>query len=385
MAGALGIEGAVALTGVLLVLAAVPLGLLLVLRGAAMMTDAISHAVVLGIVLVWMATGIVSGPVQIAGAAAAGLGCVLLAQALGRARLIRTDAATGLAFSAFFALGVLLINLNAGNVHIDADTVLLGEIGLVWLNTLLLGGAEVPVAVVALGAMAVLNGLFVALLWKELKVATFDPALAAALGFAPGALGLATLALLSATAVSAFDAVGVVLFVAMTVCPAASALVLTDRLGRALVIALACGLGAVLAGLALALRWDVSIGGMMASTSAAIFALALLLAPGRGVLARALSAVGRRADEDCRALVAHLHTHQSGPEAAEETAERALREHLRWAPERAHRAVLRGLDRGLIRREGVFLRLTEKGAAEARAIFAPWARGRAAETRGAGG
>jgi len=377
MGDLLGIEGAIALTGGLLVLAAVPLGLLLVLRGAAMMTDAVSHAVVLGIVLVWMATGIVSGPVQIAGAAAAGLGCVLLAEALGRTRLIRSDAATGLAFSAFFALGVLLINLNAGNVHIDADTVLLGEIGLVWLNTLPVGGAEVPVAVLALGSVAVLNGAFVGLFWKELKLATFDPALAAALGFAPAALGLVTLGLMSATAVAAFDAVGVVLFVALTVCPAATALVLTDRLGRALGVALAAGLAAVLGGLALALRWDVSIGGMMASVSAAIFALALVLAPGRGVVARALSAPGRRADEDCRALVAHLHAHQSGPEAAEETAERALREHLRWAPERARRAVLRGLDRGLIRREGGLFRLTEKGEAEARAIFAPWARGRA--------
>lgn len=82
-----------------------------------------------------------------------------------------------------------------------------------------------------------------------------------------------------------------------------------------------------------------------------------------------------RLDNDCRALVMHLQTHQSGPDADHEAAVRALVGHLKWSPERARDVLLASLDRGLVRRMGEQLHLTEKGQAEARAIFAPWARG----------
>jgi manganese/zinc/iron transport system permease protein len=256
--------------------------------------------------------------------------------------------------------------------------VLLGEIGLVWLDTVTISGIEVPVAVATLGTVLAINAAFVTLFWKELKLASFDPGLAAALGFAPVLLGHALLALTSLTAVAAFDAVGAVLFVAFVIVPPATALLLTDHLGRMLAIAALVAVVAAGAGYPLAVAFDIVIGATMACSAGVIFVVALVFAPGRGLLARFAVRREARAMSDTLALIAHLHTHEGGPEAAEENTVRALSDHLRWGGERAGRVLLRALDRGLVRRERGLILLTEKGAAEARRIFEPWARGRAA-------
>jgi manganese/zinc/iron transport system permease protein len=311
------------LTGVLVGASAALLGSFLVLRGNAMLTDAISHSIVFGIVIVWLLTGQTSGPVQVLGAAATGVLTVVLSELLARTRLVKMDAAIGLVFPALFAAGVILISIHARNVHIDVDTVLLGEIGFVWLNTVTLFGVRVPVAVATLGIVLVINLVFVLALWKELKLATFDPGLAAALGFLPGVLHYAVLTLTSVTAVAAFDAVGAILFIAFVVVPPATAYLLTRRLWLMVLLAVALSVAACVSGYVLARLWNVSIGGMMASMTGVWFALALLFAPERGLVAQALQRHGRQRDNDCRALVAHLFTHQGTPAMPEENTLRA--------------------------------------------------------------
>lgn len=368
------IPAMIVLTGALVGLAAVLPGTFLVLRGSAMLADAVSHAIVLGIVLAWLATGAMSGPVQIVGAAAAGLACVWLAEALAASGLVRTDAAIGLAFPALFAAGVLLINLNARNLHLDADAVLLGQIGLVWIETVQIAGLAVPRAVVTLAAVLTLNAGFVALFWKELKLAAFDPGLAAALGFRPRLLDNALLALTAVTAVAAFEAVGAVLFVSFAIVPPATALLLSDRLGRVVGLAALAAVAAAVAGYAAAAAWDISIAGSMAAAAGMFLTAAALLAPGRGALAARQVARAAREDTDARALAAHLLTHAGDAGATEEVETRALSSHLMWDAARARRVILAGLDRGLIRREGDLLRLTGKGrevAAETRTPHGP--------------
>ncbi len=367
------IPAMIVLTGVLVGLASVLPGTFLVLRGNAMLTDAISHSIVLGIVLVWLATGATAGPVQIAGAALAGIVTVVATEALARTRLVKPDAAIGLVFPAMFALGVLLINVFARNVHLDAHTVLLGEIGFVWLDTLPVMGAQVPRAVVWLAIMLAINAGFVLAFYKELKLATFDADQAEALGLRPRLLFNLLLALTSATAVAAFDAVGVILFITFVIVPPATALLLTDRLSRMIALAGLVAAGSALSGYPLAVMWDVSIGGMMALMTGAFFTAAFLLAPRHGLVAGWLRARGQRRDHDCRALVVHLLNHADTPEAAEENTARAMAEHLHWAAPRVVRVIVDGLDRGLIRREGEMLTLTPKGRAMARDIRDPLA------------
>ncbi|WP_185984588.1 metal ABC transporter permease [Aureimonas mangrovi] len=365
---------AIVATGALVGIAASMLGTFLVLRGNSMLSDAISHSIVFGIVVVWLLTGAQAGPVQIVGAAATGLLTVFLTEALARTQRVKDDAAIGLVFPVLFSIGVILIAIYARNIHIDEHTVLLGEIGFVWLDTVELFGARVPQALLTIGAMAAINVLFVTLLYKELKLSTFDPALAKALGLMPGLLSYALLGLTSATAVAAFDAVGAVLFIAFVIVPPSAAYLLTDRLWLMLVIGSAISVASSVSGYVLALWLDVSIGGMMALMTGAFLVAAFLFGPRYGVFARRAARHERRLANEAQALAVHLFNHEGGPRERQENAVGALGAHLHWDGAKAERVLLRGLDRGLVVRDGELLRLTEKGRAVAREVLEPWHR-----------
>jgi manganese/zinc/iron transport system permease protein len=359
------------LTGALVGTAATLVGTFLVLRRSSMLSDAISHSIVFGIVIVWLLTRQTAGPVQIAGAALAGLLTVFLTEVLTATRRVKNDAAIGLVFPVLFSIGVLLLNVYARDVHIDQHTVLLGEIGFVWLDTIAIGGYQVPVALVSMGAMTLLNLAFVTAFFKELKLTTFDPALARALGFAPTALFYALLALTSGTAVAAFDAVGAVLFIAFVIVPPSAAYLLTDRLGLMLVYGVLIAIASAISGYVLAVYWDVSIGGMMAVMTGVFFAIALVGGPRYGLLAQAI----RRRDEhranECRLLAIHIFNHETETGASERNIVDGLASQLFWSGEKLQRVIVGGLDRGWILRRGEALVLTPKGREVAREIVAP--------------
>lgn len=266
---------AILLTGMLVGVSGALLGSFLVLRGNSMLADAISHSILLGIALAWLLTGQTSGPIQIAGAALSGVFAVYLIEWLTRSRRVRDDAAIGLVFPALFSLGVVLINLYARDVHLDEHTVLLGEIGFVWLDLVSIGGVEVPRAVLNMAVMLLIDALFVLAFFKALKLATFDPDLARLLGLLPALVFYAHLTLLSGTAVAAFDAVGVVLFITFVVVAPAAAYLLTRRLIPMLFLAMALAAASAPIGYALAVYWDVSISGTMALVNGGFLLLAL--------------------------------------------------------------------------------------------------------------
>lgn len=359
-------------TGAMVGTAATLVGTFLVLRGSSMLSDAISHSIVFGIVVVWLVTHQQSGPVQLIGAALAGLLTVFLSELLVNTRRVKNDAAIGLVFPVLFSIGVLLLNLYARNVHIDQHTVLLGEIGFIWLDTVEVGGYQVPQSLLSMGCMTLVNLLFVGLLYKELKLATFDAALAKALGFAPGLLFYALLMLTSATAVAAFDAVGAVLFIAFVIVPPSAAYLLTDRLWLMLLYGAAISIASSVAGYYLAAAWDVSIGGMMAVMTGVFLALAFFMGPRYGLVAQELRRRGQRLANEGRTLAVHLYHHEGQPNQGEENVARALREHLRWDDAKSRQVLLRSLDQGLVVRSGDMLRLTPKGRVTAREILEPW-------------
>lgn len=354
-------------TGALVALSGAMLGTFLVLRGQAMSGDAISHAILLGIVLAWLLTGARVGPVVVGGAALAGIGAVLGAQALARSGLMAQDSATGLVFPAMFALGVLLINLNARNLHLDVDSVLLGEIGYVWLDTVALSGVDLPVAGVTLAVIGALNAAALALLWKEQKLAAFDPDLAAALGFRPQVMGLVLLTLTALTAVAAFDAVGVVLFLAFLIVPAVTGRLVVGSVGAIMALAVLSGMVSVIVGYAAALRWDVSFGGAMALATGGGLGLALLASPRSGLVAVLIRRRAVSMEAMVATLLTHLASHEGTEAQAEECTSEALVAHLHWRPARAQAVVLEALERGVIARAGAQLALTEAGRALARA------------------
>lgn len=260
-------------------------GVFLVLRRMAMMSDAISHTVLLGIVLAFFLTKSLTSPLLIAGAALMGVLTVSLVELLTRTQLVREDAAIGLVFPALFSIAILLITRFAGNVHLDVDAVLLGELAFAPFNRIQIFGVDAgPAGLYVSGGILALNLLFIAIFYKELKLATFDPALAAALGFAPGVLHYAFMTLVSVTAVGAFDAVGSVLVVAFMIAPPAAAYLLADRLSHMLIYAAAIGVLSAVSGYWLAYALDASIAGSMATMAGVIFLVCYLFAPARGVM-----------------------------------------------------------------------------------------------------
>jgi manganese/zinc/iron transport system permease protein len=274
--------------GALVGVAATMLGTFLVLRRESMLSDAISHSVLLGIVVAYLVTGALDTPFHVIGAALAGLGTVVLTDGLVRSRRVKGDAAIGLVFPALFAAAVLLINVYARDVHLDTDAVLLGEIAFAWLDVVDVGGILVARSLLTMMAITAVNLAFVLLLYKELKLATFDPALAFALGFRPALIGYALLGLVSVTAVGAFDAVGAILFVAFVIVPPSAAYLLTDRLGRMLAYGSGIAVASSGTGYAFAVALDVSIGGSMASATGVFLLLALAFGPRHGLIAQAL-------------------------------------------------------------------------------------------------
>jgi manganese/zinc/iron transport system permease protein len=361
-------------TGALVGTAATLVGVFLVLRKNSMLTDAISHSIVFGIVVVWLLTHQQSGPLQIVGAALTGVLTVFLTELLASTRKVKNDAAIGLVFPVLFSVGVLLINLYARDVHIDQHTVLLGEIGFVWLNTLAIAGYDVPQALVWMGVVTLVNGAFVLLFFKELKLATFDPALAKALGFAPTALFYALLLLTSTTAVAAFDAVGAVLFIAFVIVPPAAAYLLTDRLSTMLVLGILISGASSVLGYRAAVLMDVSIGGMMAVMTGVFLTAAFLFGPRYGIVAQYWRHLNQRYVDESRALAVHLLNDEQKGRAGEGGALSTLSEHLQWGDRKLQRVVQRSLRLGYVLRDGLQLHLTTKGRRVAVELLEPWRR-----------
>ena len=274
------------LVAVLVAVACAIPGVFLVLRRMALMSDAISHTVLLGIVLAFFVQGDLDSPLLAVGAALVGLLTVLLVEVLRRTGLVREDAAIGLVFPLLFSLAVILISRYAGNVHLDADAVLLGELAFAPFNRFEAGGYDLgPQALIVMGSVLLGNALFVLLFYKELKLATFDPALAAALGLSPGLVHGLLMTSVSITALGAFDAVGSILVVGLMVGPPAAAYLLTERLWGMLWLSGLIGAVAAVSGYWLAFALDASIAGSIATMIGVVFGLVVVFAPSHGLLA----------------------------------------------------------------------------------------------------
>jgi manganese/zinc/iron transport system permease protein len=274
------------LTGVLAAGSCALVGCFLVLRRMSMLGDAISHAVLPGIAIAFLFSGSRAPLPMLVGAGALGVITTFVIETLHRRGKLQQDASIGVTFTWLFAVGVILITLFASQVDLDQECVLYGEIAYVPLDTWVTdGGVPMgPRAIWTLGVLFLLNLLFVALGYKELKITAFDPALATSLGISATLWHYLLMGMVSLTTVGAFESVGAILVVAMLIAPAATAYLLTDRLGRMLIYAAAAGAIAAIGGYLLALLLDGSIAGAMAVVAGLEFALAFFFSPVHGLV-----------------------------------------------------------------------------------------------------
>lgn len=270
------------------------LGPFLVLRRVALMGDAISHAVLPGIVAAFLVFQTRAPLYVILGAAAFAVICVLGIEALRATGLVASDAAIGLVFPALFALGVLGVHRYADDIHLDLDSTIYGEIAFAPFRVMDFLGFEVARSVVIMGSVAAINLLLVALLWKEFKVTSFDPEFARTINVSPRLMSRLLMIAVAVTAVTAFESVGAILVVALIIVPAAAAYLLTDRLVAMVAISVVIGWISAIVGYLGAVRIDASIAGAMGLTAAAVFTVALFASPRYGLAARALRRTRRR-------------------------------------------------------------------------------------------
>ncbi|MEM9870804.1 MAG: metal ABC transporter permease [Pseudomonadota bacterium] len=286
------------LIGICVAVACALPGNFLLLRGQALIGDAISHVVLPGIVVAFLLTGLVATGPMLLGAAGAAVIAVLAIEAIRRLGRIEAGAAMGVVFTAMFAGGVLLLEQSdTSNVHLDVEHALFGNLeSLIWLDAtgwvsvldpVALAGIPVELPRMAL-ALAVVSA-FVWLFWRPLALMSFDEGFAQGLGLRTGALGLALVIVSAVAAVAAFDAVGSIIVIAMFICPPAAARMMTNSLAAqvgwsVLFAAVSAILGYVLAGygpLWFGAVASVSAAGMIATVSGLILAVAALMGPCR--------------------------------------------------------------------------------------------------------
>ncbi len=258
-------------------------GVFLVIRGTTMLSDAITHSVLLGIVLGFFATQDLNSPLLIIGATITGLVVVWLIEALQRTELMSSDAAIGITFPLFFSLGIILITRYAGDVHLDTDAVLMGELVFVPFSRVSLFGMDLgPESLWSMLVILGLNFLFIYLFFKELKVTTFDPVYAGVIGISPAIMHYALMGLVSLTAVGAYDAVGSILVVGFMVGPALSAYLLTNDLKKMIGLAVLFAAVNSVVGITIARYLDVSLAGMIAVVTGITAFLTFLFSPSKG-------------------------------------------------------------------------------------------------------
>ena len=261
------------------------IGVFLILRKMAMMADAISHTVLLGIVIAYLLTQSLSGIHMIVGAAVAGVLTTYLVQWF-HLRGVQQDASIGVVFTTLFALGVVLIATKVGNAHLDVKHALMGEIAFIpWNRVEVIGIGAIPVATLILLIVLVIVIATIWLFYKEWKLTTFDPALAASIGIPVIALHYLFMTLVSMTTVAAFDAVGAIMVVAMLITPAASAYLWTDKLLVMLGLSAGFGILSAVTGYYFAVFIDTSISGSMAFATGIFFLISYLFSPRHGLLA----------------------------------------------------------------------------------------------------
>jgi len=343
------------------VAAALP-GTYLVLRRLAMVSDAISHAILPGIVVAFFVTGDLSSPLLVAGAATTGVLTVALIEAVNRSRLVPEDAAIGLVFPALFALGVVLVSRYAGDVHLDTDAVLLGELAFAPFDRFAVSGRDLgPVALWTMGGILLINLAFIAVVFKELKLATIDTGLAAALGLRPALLHYGLMTVVSITAVGAFNSVGSILVVALMIAPPATAYLLAERFGPMLALSALTAAVAAAAGCGFAYLLDVSIAGAMATTCGVLFAAAFLLAPRRGLVVQVRRRAAQRLEFGVTMLLVHLLHHEHTERAREECRRDALHHHLRWSESFTRQVAREAELRRLVAPSGELVALSDAG------------------------
>ncbi len=264
------------------------LGSFLVLRRMSLVGDAISHSVLPGIVVAFLFTEDLSSPWLLVGASGAGLLVTFMIEMIHSKTRVKQDAAIGIAFTSLFAIGVILVSVYASKVHIDADCVVYGKLVSIFdYDRVAMFGYDVPKPLVTSAVVAALTMLTVIVCYRILLLSSFDPGMAASIGYRPRIVHYLLMAVLSMVVVTSFQAVGAILVIALLIIPAASAYLCTHRLKVMLLLSGIHALLSSIMGLYLYVWMDCSFAAAMVVAGAILFLIAWLFGPVDGIVVKA--------------------------------------------------------------------------------------------------
>ncbi|WP_271406374.1 metal ABC transporter permease [Tenacibaculum soleae] len=333
-------------------------GVFLVLRKMALISDALSHSILPGLVIGFFITHDLNSPLLILMGALSGILTVVLVEYIQKTKLVKEDTAIGLVFPALFSIGVLLIAKNANDVHLDVDAVLLGELAFAPFDRLMVNETDIgPKSLWIIGTILAITLSLLITFFKELKVSTFDAGLATALGFSPIVIHYGLMSVASVTTVGAFDAVGAILVVALMIAPAATAYLLTNDLKKMLVFSGLFGVFSAISGYWVAHWLDASISGSMISMLGLVFFFVYLLAPNRGLISVIYRNRQQQKEVQLLTFLLHLNNHTE----KRERHINHLNEHINWHKIKAKSVVDLAEKNNMILIENQIISLTQKG------------------------
>jgi manganese/zinc/iron transport system permease protein len=335
-------------------------GTFLVLRKMAMISDAISHSILPGIVVGFFITQDLNSPWLILFAALTGVLTVVLVEKIQQTKLVKEDTAIGLVFPALFSIGVIMIAKFANDVHLDIDAVLLGELAFSPFDRVYYGGVDLgPKSLLVTASILLMTLLLLVAFFKELKLSTFDAGLATSLGFSPAILHYGLMSVASVTTVGAFDAVGAILVVALMIAPAASAYLLTNDLKKMLSLACLFGVFSAISGYWVAHSLDASIAGSITTVLGIVFLMVYLFAPSKGLIAVLYREKQQKIEVFLITFLLHLKNHNE----LEERHVKHLNEHINWQKVRSKTVLQLALKNNMITISNQVVSLTQKGEA----------------------
>ena len=336
------------------------IGVFLVLRRLSMLADAISHSILLGIVLAYFIVKDITSVYLVFGAAIFGVITVFSIESLSKTKLVKNDDAVGIVFPMFFALAVILITKYARNVHLDVDIVLMGEVIMAPLNTVNFLGVEIPKSLLQMSVMGLINLAFIWIFFKELKLTTFDAEFAKIAGFSEVLLFYGLMSLTSFTTVVAFEAVGAILVISFLIAPASSAYLISKNLRTMIIISVLYSILNSILGFVLALYYNLSMSGMSATIAGITFFITFLFNK-NGFLMKIITRKRKHIEFKKDAFLMHVGNHQQEENSKEELGIGTIYKHLSWKKEdiEKYSKILIAENKILID-EGVY-KLTEKG------------------------
>ena len=337
------------------------LGTFLVLKSMAMISDAITHTILLGIVVAFFMVHDLSSPLLIVGAGIVGVLTVYLIELLNSTRLMKEDSAIGVVFPLLFSIAVILISKYASNIHLDVDAVLLGELAFTPFNTTKIFGITVAKGLVSTFSIFIINLLFIVIFFKELKISTFDKALAATLGMKPVLIHYILMSLVSMTSVASFEAVGSILVVAFMIGPPITAYMLTNKLKIMIFLSIILGAVSSILGFFFATVWDVSIAGMIAVVIGVIFIFVLIISPKKGLISTFRRKKKQKVEFSTKILLIHIFNHSNTESEKEECGIDTMEYHLRWNRRFFNKILERAKERKFIYIDSGIFKISDKG------------------------